>query len=241
MIRKFFKKIFSREVSENGKEKKDLKSFKDVENELEAFESNIEDLKEEIYEIKRFTKEKCGRNSKSIENMNETLENFYLLIEEFLAKENNFKTSNELDSLKDRINDIENKFDKLFEDYRVNDVKLNYNKKGFNQSFSRPKTMDQRDRSIKNKAEGVVDGEILWKNTTPAQKNVLKVLYESGYPMSYKELGDELNRSISTVKNHINTLKSMGVNFVEERQGNSSKKYMLDERIKSFLTMRLND
>ncbi len=241
MIRKFLNQFFSKEDSENEDDENSLNSFKEVEKEFEILKSDIKHLKDELEEIKRFSKEKDERNSKSIENMNETLENFYLLIEEILDKINNSENKKELNRLDKKVKDIENNFEKLLEGYRTNNVKITDNKGGMNRSISRPETMDQRNRSMKNKAEGVIDGEILWKNTTPAQKNVLKVLYESGYPMSYRELGEELNRSISTVKNHINTLKSMGVNFIEERQGNNSKKYMLDERIKSFLTMRLND
>ncbi len=110
-----------------------------------------------------------------------------------------------------------------------------------NRSAGRPDDGDGRPGSLAGTAEDAKVGETLWSKATPAQQSVLQAMYDAGYPMSYKEIADEVGRSVSTVKNHINNLKATGYNFKEDAGHNNAKKYMLDDRIKAFLTLRLNE
>jgi len=100
---------------------------------------------------------------------------------------------------------------------------------------------DQRSMDAAERVAGIDAGQQLWMDATRAQQSIMKLLYDAGYPMSYQEIAEELGRSVSTVKNHINNLKSQGVSFQEDTGHNNTKKYLLDERVKSFLTLRLND
>lgn len=82
--------------------------------------------------------------------------------------------------------------------------------------------------------------EQLWNAVTPSQKKVVMALYELGYPASYRELAKELDRSVSTVKNHVNALKAKGVSFEEQRGPDNAKRYRLGEDIRSYLAMKIH-
>lgn len=108
-------------------------------------------------------------------------------------------------------------------------------------SSGRSDGQTQRGMDAADRVAGIDEGQRLWSEATRAQQGIMKLMYDAGYPMSYREIAEELGRSVSTVKNHINNLKSQGVSFQEDTGHNNTKKYLLDERVKSFLTLRLND
>lgn len=108
-------------------------------------------------------------------------------------------------------------------------------------SSGRSDGQTQRSMDAADRVAGIDEGQHLWTEATRAQQGIMKLMYDAGYPMSYREIAEELGRSVSTVKNHINNMKSQGVSFQEDTGHNNTKKYLLDERVKSFLTLRLND
>lgn len=136
--------------------------------------------------------------------------------------------------LEERIAQLENRL-------AVEDEGLEASGRPTNRSTRRPDDVDGRPGSLAGTAEDAKVGEQLWRKATPAQQSVLQAMYDTGYPMSYKEIADEVGRSVSTVKNHINNLKASGYDFKEDAGHNNAKKYMLDDRIKAFLTLRLNE
>jgi DNA-binding CsgD family transcriptional regulator len=136
--------------------------------------------------------------------------------------------------LEERVAQLENRLD-------VEKTSLESSGRPTNRTIGRPDDVDGRPGSLAGTAEDAKTGERLWQKATPAQQSVLQTMYDAGYPMSYKEIADEVGRSVSTVKNHINNLKAAGYDFKEDAGHNNAKKYMLDDRIKAFLTLRLNE
>ncbi len=240
MIRDFLGKIFSSE-SENESQSESLDSFEEVETEINGLREEIEELNNSIESLKRNQLDKVNTNFKSIQNLDDALETHYKAIEELLELIGNNESSSKFKELNKRLKDVEKELDDLKGFVKGSGGCIEDPKDRISRSINRHSDQSGRNESMEDKAEGVIEGELLWEKTTPAQKNVLQTLYKSGYYMTYNEIANKLNRSVSTVKNHINTLKSMGVEFKETREGNNSKKYMLDDRIKSYLTMKLND
>ncbi|MCJ7429128.1 MAG: winged helix-turn-helix transcriptional regulator [Candidatus Nanohaloarchaeota archaeon QJJ-5] len=145
-----------------------------------------------------------------------------------------------INDLENRISAIEDKLERL-EHLGVFEATSTISKEASGRPDGRPSDEDGRHSDVEALAHDVQSGKKLWDGATNAQKEVIKALYDSGYPLSYREIADNLGKSVSTVKNHINNLKSSGVEFNEEIGQNNEKKYMIDDRIQAFLTMRLND
>lgn len=150
-----------------------------------------------------------------------------------------------LEDLDDRVDDVEQRLDDERTAERpiktssgASDVKR---AKKVLVSSGRSDGRTQRSMDAADRVAGIDEGQRLWAEATRAQQGIMKLMYDAGYPMSYREIAEELGRSVSTVKNHINNLKSQGVSFQEDTGHNNTKKYLLDERVKSFLTLRLND
>ena len=210
------------------------------------FEQKIKELEADISEIREnypddYSSHRIEKNTESINNLNEALESLIELIENFKGLEKDESVLKDIDRLDKRISRLE----QTIKTPEMSKKRVLAPEKdslaSSNRPSNRPSVLSEKASRMEEKAENAVKGEELWQKTTPAQKNVLKVLYDSGYPMSYKEIARDLNRTVSTVKNHINNLKSMGVHFREKSGKNNSKKYMVDDRIKGFLTMKLND
>jgi len=100
---------------------------------------------------------------------------------------------------------------------------------------------EERPTNADQTANNIRVGKKLWEKATDAQKRIIKKMYDLGYPVSYKELASELGNSVSTIKSHINSLKDKDLKFRITLGPNSTKKYLLDDRLKSYLTHRLND
>jgi len=105
----------------------------------------------------------------------------------------------------------------------------------------RPFSTTKRTTRPISTTDQIEQGQNLWECATDAERDIIKTLYDAGYPYSYHELSEKLEKSISTVKNHLNNLKSKGFQFQERIGLNNTKKYLLDARVKTFLTLRLND
>lgn len=234
-IRSFFGSSENQKSGSEPNESKDSEiTIEQLENRIKRLESSLESKtssnKEEIYEV-----------TKSVENVNEVLNKLFDYLEEFRSNNENDNVIEVLEEHNEAIKMLETRLEGLKTSQNTQKSIVDSKKRSINRPSGRPNILVNDEETMESKAEDAVKGEKLWSKTTPAQKNVLKVLYDSGYPMSYKEIAKELNRTVSTVKNHINNLKSMGVRFREESGKNNSKKYMLDDRVRSFLTMRLND
>lgn len=148
--------------------------------------------------------------------------------------------NNSIKTLEDRLSEIEEKFERL-ESLGVFDATSEKVDDPSGRPDGRPSEDNGRHSDVEGLVHDVQSGKEIWKKATNTQKEVIKTLYESGYPLSYREISDRLGKSVSTVKNHINNLKASGARFEEEIGQNNEKKYMIDDRIQAFLTMRLND
>ncbi len=106
---------------------------------------------------------------------------------------------------------------------------------------SRPAVPTHPEDGDDRSGEKLEEGKALWTKTSETEREIIRELYDAGYPMTYHELANTLNKSVSTIKNHINNMKLKGFDFQESIGTNNTKKHTLDERIKLFLTMRLNN
>ena len=114
-------------------------------------------------------------------------------------------------------------------------------KRSTKRTTSRPIITTKRPTNTTSTTDQIEQGKILWENATDTEREIIQALYDAGYPLSYGELAEKLNKSLSTVKNHLNNMKAKGFQFQERTGLNNTKKYLLDFRVKTFLTLRLND
>jgi predicted nucleic acid-binding Zn-ribbon protein len=176
-----------------------------------------------------------------VESNKEALSHLVEVLSHHVEEEDSVSAEDAIDGLEARLTALDDRMERL-EQSLADLSDQDFIK---NASSERPSRRldgsDGRPSSSSGQAEGVERGKDLWEQATPAQRNIIKAMYDTGYPVSYSEISNEVGRSVSTVKNHINNLKSIGFNFKEDVGYNNSKKYMLDERVKTFLTLRLND
>lgn len=213
--------------------------------------SGVEELREDIDEIRSHVVPEDGETiSEQLEELQERQEDEEKrsrsneeAIEHIIeALSHQAKDREQLRSVLERIEELETRIDKM--EGRLNETSQLDEKTGSEASGRTSKRVDGstgRTGDAGTTQQSIDAGEQLWQETTPAQRTIIKTMYDLGYPLSYQEIADEVGRSVSTVKNHINNLKSMGFDFKEDTGYNNTKKYMLDERVKQFLTLRLND
>lgn len=145
-------------------------------------------------------------------------------------------------SLEEKIDRIEGKMAELSENLsKFSRANNNTSHRETSRSQGAEVSMNQRSDGIDETAMRIKEGRRLWKKATDAQRDIIKKMYDLGYPITYRELSSELEKSVSTVKNQLNNLKSMGYDFDQDIGPNNAKKYLLDDRVKTFLTLRLND
>ncbi|MDY6778607.1 MAG: winged helix-turn-helix transcriptional regulator [Candidatus Nanohaloarchaea archaeon] len=193
-----------------------------LERQVDALEAHIEELRDEL-----------RQNREALEHVVEALSHS---AEKQAAIEN----------LEERLHTLEQHLSNV--DPLTRENLSNPSKPGKETSRRTSSSTSERSEGESGRAGGAVEtaraverGKRLWEKATPAQRSILQTLYDAGYPMSYKEIANDVGRSVSTVKNHINNLKSAGFDFKEDAGYNNTKKYMLDETVKAFLTVRLND
>jgi len=150
--------------------------------------------------------------------------------------------SGKLENFTDRLDTFGDKLEKpLIHDINKEIIFSRPTNIATKKTTNRPIITTKRSTSITSTTDQIEQGELLWQNATDAEREIIKTLYDAGYPSSYNELAEKLKKSISTVKNHLNNLKSKGFKFQERTGINNTKKYLLDTRVKTFLTLRLND
>jgi len=201
---------------------------------LQAAESNLDDRVYSLETWKAQRDEHIDTNTQAVEHIIEAVHHTFESGEDGSSGSVPDEAAAYMAELEQRVARLEKR---LEEEKRPSEA----SGRPTNRTTRRPDDVDGRPASLAGTAEDAKAGEQLWGKATPAQQNVLQALYDAGYPMSYKEIADEVGRSVSTVKNHINNLKSVGFDFKEDSGHNNAKKYMLDDRIKAFLTLRLNE
>ncbi len=169
-----------------------------------------------------------------IEDHREAIEHIIDAIKQQEEANREYTGSIDVEGLEERVKILENRFDAAFESVSTTDRTSGRTSKRLNEGGS-----DQS--AVEETAQEAVEGQELWERATKAQKRIIRAMFELGYPATYKEIASDVGKSVSTVKNHINNLKSLGFDFKEEEGPNNSKKYSLDERLRAFMTVRLND
>lgn len=178
--------------------------------------------------------------SAEIESHDTAIEHIVDALSHISGQDKEETLNDNIGGLENRISSIEDKLHRL-EQLGVFEESSNDGSEASGRPDGRSSDQDGRHTDVEGLVHDVHSGKKLWNDATNAQREVIKTLYASGYPLSYREIADELGKSVSTVKNHINNLKSSGAEFKEEIGQNNEKKYMIDDRIQAFLTMRLND
>jgi len=218
-----------------GEDEKDIST--EIKRLREEIGSQQEDLEQRLSDIEEWTEEKdehIEKNAQAVEHLIEaiahTLESDEEQVKNAMPEE-----------LAAYLADIEERLAKLEKHSTPPKKSVEPATSSSKRPSKRLVDEDGRTSTVVETAEGAKAGEELWKQATPAQRSILQTMYDAGYPMSYKELAEEVGRSVSTVKNHINNLKSAGFDFKEDSGHNNAKKYMIDDRVKAFLTLRLNE
>ena len=101
-------------------------------------------------------------------------------------------------------------------------------KRSTKRTTGRPIVTTKRPTNTTSTTDQIEQGKQLWENATDTEREIIQILYDAGYPLSYSELAEKLNKSISTVKNHLNNMKAKGFEFQERTGLNNTKKYLLD-------------
>lgn len=227
-----------RRVSEN-KEKSDRRQ---VVKKVISRDHRVDQVQEEIRSLINWAKEV----SEAVSDDKEAIKDLTYIIEDnidVISDLNNMEDLREQNkALEEKIDRIESKMAELSENLsefssRNSQPVQRERRRTEGSDFSR----DKRSDGIDETAKRIKEGRKLWKKATDAQRDIIKKMYDLGYPLTYRELSSELEKSVSTVKNQLNDLKSIGYEFDQDIGPNNAKKYLLDDRVKTFLTLRLND
>ncbi|MDY6771127.1 MAG: winged helix-turn-helix domain-containing protein [Candidatus Nanohaloarchaea archaeon] len=202
--------------------------------EIEDLRTDLTARVEDIEEWRQQRDEHIDSNAQAVEHLLEALTHQ-------LEAEGREEKQSIDDEIAAKLADIDERLTALEKAYNVRKTGEEPSGRTSKRPSSRLVDKNGQPTNLAGTAEDAKQGEQLWKKATKAQRSVLKTMYDAGYPMSYKEIAEEVGRSVSTVKNHINNLKAAGFEFKEDEGHNNAKKYMVDDRVKAFLTLRLNE
>lgn len=223
-----------KKVSEQEESSKEPKVVKKV---LHR-DKRVDKIQEELGSLVKWAKEV----SKSVKNDQKAINELTYIIEENIGTISSMEDLKEQNSsLREKIDNLDEKIDKLTDrGLNIYREEESVHRQPKRQEVTQPTGIRWGD-NINQTAKRIEEGRRLWKKATDAQRQIVKKMYDLGYPITYRELSSELSKSVSTVKNQMNGLKTKGFNFQEDIGANNTKKYLLDPRVKTFLTLKLND
>lgn len=203
---------------------------------IEKKDERVDGLKERIdafYEWGLKLHKAVDNNRKALEKMTDILSD-----EDFPSNKTNDPSEMSRETVKENMLD-QNSFGgrKKSDSYR----EINEESIIRNEELGANNKDDKAHLNIDEAADGLKKGKKLWEKATDAQRQIIKKMYDLGYPVSYKELASEIGNTVSTIKSHINSMKDKDFRFRITLGPNSTKKYLLDDRLKRYLTQRLND
>jgi len=222
----------------------DGEEVSELEERLSHLEDGVKRQEDRVADLRstvEATRQQIDSSQDKLDSHEEAISHLIDVLSHYTSEEKLDELFDRHETLEEQIEALQKQLEALRDEEDTHNVVADAVSPPSQRPSGRVEATDGRSTTAVETASNLEEGENLWEGTTEAQKNILKVMYDLGYPVSYKELADELGRSRSTVKNHINNMKSSGFDFKEDVGYNNAKKYMLDERVKAFLTLRLND